>query len=65
MISSIYAAARERGKYEALGGHRARGSLQVDHQTGRTLCGVCRRPLTWREDRHAPRKTIRAKRPAR
>lgn len=46
-------AAREQGKYEALGGHRATPGENIDPTTGRTLCAVCRRPLTWREDKHA------------
>lgn len=49
----MWIAAREQGKYEAIGGHRATPSLKVDARTGRTLCAVCRRPLTWRETRHA------------
>jgi len=46
-------AAREEGKYRAIGGHKARPSETLDPETGRMLCGICRRPLTWREDKHA------------
>lgn len=51
----LYMIAREQGKYEAIGGHKARASLKQHPTTGRTLCGVCGRQLTWREDRHAGR----------
>lgn len=54
-------AAREEGKYRALGGHKARplwrdGLPVYDRTTNRALCGVCGRLLTWREDKHAPKR---------
>lgn len=52
-MTFMWIAAREQGKYEAIGGHRARPGLKTDPVTGRTLCSVCRRPLTWNEERHA------------
>lgn len=57
MLTNLYIAAREEGKYRAIGGHRARPRHECDGRDydakGRALCAICGRPLTWREDRHA------------
>jgi len=58
-------AAREEGKYRAVGGHRARERRKYDgrdfDRDGRALCDVCGKPLTWRGDKHAGgrRKVVR------
>ena len=52
-------AAREEGKYRAIGGHRATARVRTSDGplfhpvTGRALCAICGKPLTWREDKHA------------
>jgi len=50
-VIGLYRAAKERGKYEAIGGHKARPSGVLDPE-GRMRCSECNRPLTYREDRH-------------
>lgn len=58
-------AAREEGKYRAIGGHQARPRTNPNDGplfhpvTGRALCSICGRPLTWREDKHAGGKKTR------
>lgn len=57
----LWIAAREEGKYRAIGGHRARPGQRTDPVTLRTLCAVCDRPLTWHEDKHAGGRRARRK----
>lgn len=48
-------AAREEGKWRAIGGHKADVGLNphTNPQTGRYVCYICGRDLTWNEERHA------------
>lgn len=46
----IYEAARARGAYEAIGGHKFREAFPTRYsKDGRPVCGVCGREGTWRE----------------
>lgn len=61
----LYIAARERGKYLALGGHKATLRVKIpgwDGAAASDVCGVCGRPVTddWRGVRHASQRRRRS-----
>lgn len=65
-MQSLYAAAREQGKYEAIGGHKATTAFRTNDK-GQYLCTICGRALTGNGERHAstgrPRKKVLTPKP--
>lgn len=54
-MMGLYIIAREQGKYEAIGGHRASTGFRFNDK-GQYLCTVCGTALTRNGDRHIGRR---------